>query len=110
MVSWYSAMRNTRVSRSWLRKNTPRRLLNTPRSNPGHAAVMKLTLQIFCDTYDHALRMHRALHERGYDSFVSSPSNYVLITARPEALNHGKTMFEELESALVFVGRYFLTE
>lgn len=63
---------------------------------------MRLTLAITMPGYDAAVIIARTLQETGFNSTVSSPSNgvyEVLVKTRPEYVNQGKDIFEELKLA-----------
>lgn len=64
--------------------------------------TMKLTLDITCNGYDIARQLHVFLGAMGFHAGVSSPSNgvyAVVVTCRPDGVNIGSDMFDELRQA-----------
>ncbi len=63
---------------------------------------MKLTLSISVSSYDDARYVCNVLHNAGFNAIVSSPFNNaycVVVSTRPEFVNQGADMYEEIKLA-----------
>ena len=63
---------------------------------------MKLTLELFCPSYEVVDELYAELHGRGFNAWRCSPATHVWsvrISATPETVNYGTTVFDELQTA-----------